>query len=102
MTQFDDVLIYTHGRHIIKTGYQMNRYNLNVFYSGNAGELGSILYGTASVVTIQGTALAVIRLLIGPWVFRRLQAGAQAPENGISATGSSPALLKTTGAFRTP
>jgi hypothetical protein len=45
VTQFDDVLIYTHGRHIIKTGYQMNRYNLNVFYSGNAGELGSILYG---------------------------------------------------------
>jgi hypothetical protein len=45
VTQFDDVLIYTHGRHIIKTGYQMNRYNINVFYSGNAGELGSILYG---------------------------------------------------------
>jgi hypothetical protein len=45
VTQFDDVLIYTHGKHIIKTGYQMNRYNLNVFYSGNAGELGSILYG---------------------------------------------------------
>jgi hypothetical protein len=45
VTQFDDVLIYTHGRHIIKAGYQMNRYNLNVFYSGNAGELGSILYG---------------------------------------------------------
>src|SRR5580700_5648881 len=45
ITQFDDVLIYTHGRHIIKTGFQMNRYNINVFYSGNAGELGSILYG---------------------------------------------------------
>ncbi|MGA8272527.1 MAG: carboxypeptidase-like regulatory domain-containing protein, partial [Candidatus Sulfotelmatobacter sp.] len=29
VTQFDDVLIYTHGRHVIKTGFQMNRYNLN-------------------------------------------------------------------------
>lgn len=45
VTQFDDVLIYTRGRHTIKTGYQMNRYNINVFYSGNAGELGAMLFG---------------------------------------------------------
>ena len=45
VTQFDDVLSYTHGRHVIKTGYQMNRYNINVFYSGNSGELGAILFG---------------------------------------------------------
>jgi carboxypeptidase family protein len=45
VSQFDDVLIYTHGKHIIKTGYQMNRYNINVFYSGNGGELGALLYG---------------------------------------------------------
>jgi hypothetical protein len=45
VTQFDDVLIYTHGRHTIKTGYQMNRYNINVFYSGNSGELGAMLFG---------------------------------------------------------
>jgi Carboxypeptidase regulatory-like domain len=45
VTQFSDVLIYTHGRHIIKTGYQMNRYNINVFYSGNSGELGAMLFG---------------------------------------------------------
>jgi hypothetical protein len=43
--QFDDGLIYTHGRHIIKTGFQMNRYKINVFYSGNGGELGVLLYG---------------------------------------------------------
>jgi hypothetical protein len=42
---FDDGLIYTHGRHIIKTGFQMNRYLINVFYSGNGGELGVLLYG---------------------------------------------------------
>jgi Carboxypeptidase regulatory-like domain len=43
--QFDDGLIYTHGRHAIKFGFQANRYRLNIFYSGNAGELGAILYG---------------------------------------------------------
>ena len=43
--QFDDNLIYTHGRHIIKTGFQMNRYKINVFYSGNGGELGVLLFG---------------------------------------------------------
>ncbi len=45
VTQFDDVLIYTHGRHVIKTGFQTNRYNINVFYSGNSGELGVMLFG---------------------------------------------------------
>jgi hypothetical protein len=45
VTQFDDVLIYTHGRHTIKTGFQANRYNLNVFYSGNGGELGVQIFG---------------------------------------------------------
>jgi hypothetical protein len=45
VTQFDDVLIYTHGRHIIKTGFQANRYNINVFYTGNGGELGVELFG---------------------------------------------------------
>ena len=45
VTQFDDGLIYTHGRHIVKTGFQMNRYKINVFYSGNGGESGVLLYG---------------------------------------------------------
>jgi Carboxypeptidase regulatory-like domain len=45
VTQFDDVLIYTHGRHVIKAGFQTNRYNINAFYSGNAGELGVMLFG---------------------------------------------------------
>jgi Carboxypeptidase regulatory-like domain len=42
---FDDGVIYTHGRHVIKTGFQANRYRLNIFYSGNGGELGALLYG---------------------------------------------------------
>ena len=41
ITQFDDSLIYTHGRHVIKTGFQLQRINANVFYPGNAGELGA-------------------------------------------------------------
>jgi hypothetical protein len=45
VTQFDDVLIYTHGRHVIKTGFELQRYNLNVFYPGNAGELGAEVFG---------------------------------------------------------
>jgi hypothetical protein len=45
VTQFDDVLIYTHRRHTIKGGFQVNRYNLNVFYSGNGGELGLEIFG---------------------------------------------------------
>jgi hypothetical protein len=45
VTQFDDSLIYTHGRHVIKTGFQLQRYNLNVFYPGNAGELGAEVFG---------------------------------------------------------
>jgi hypothetical protein len=45
VTQFDESLIYTHGRHVLKTGFQLQRYNLNVFYPGNAGELGAIVFG---------------------------------------------------------
>jgi hypothetical protein len=45
VTQVDESLIYTHGRHVIKTGFQLQRYNLNVFYPGNAGELGAEVFG---------------------------------------------------------
>jgi hypothetical protein len=45
VTQFDDVLIYTRGPHVFKTGFQTNRYNINVFYSGNSGELGAEVFG---------------------------------------------------------
>jgi Carboxypeptidase regulatory-like domain len=43
--QFDDGLVYTHGKHVIKTGFQLWRYRLNTFYAGNSGEYGSILFG---------------------------------------------------------
>jgi hypothetical protein len=45
VTQFDESIMYTRGRHVIKTGFQLQRYNLNVFYPGNAGELGAEVFG---------------------------------------------------------
>jgi len=43
--QFDDGVVITHGKHIIKTGFQMWRYRINTFYTGNSGAYGSILFG---------------------------------------------------------
>jgi hypothetical protein len=43
--QFDDGVVYTHGKHVIKSGFQMWRYRLNTFYAGNSGEYGAILFG---------------------------------------------------------
>ena len=55
VTQFDDVVIYTHGRQVIKTGFQLQRYNLNVFYPGNAGELGAEVFGLGAGGNYSGT-----------------------------------------------
>jgi hypothetical protein len=43
--QFDDGVTITHGKHVFKTGFQLWRFRLNTFYSGNSGEYGSILFG---------------------------------------------------------
>jgi hypothetical protein len=59
VTQFDDVLIYTHGRHTIKAGFQTNRYNINAFYSGNGGELGIVLFGNGPGGNYSGTEKVV-------------------------------------------
>jgi Carboxypeptidase regulatory-like domain len=45
--QFDDGLNLTRGKHVFKMGYQMWRYRINTFYSGNSGEYGAILFGGA-------------------------------------------------------
>jgi Carboxypeptidase regulatory-like domain len=55
VTDFNDVLIYTRGRHVIKTGFQLNRYNINVFYSGNGGELGAEIFGLGPGGNYSGT-----------------------------------------------
>jgi Carboxypeptidase regulatory-like domain len=45
VVQFDDGVTITRGKHVFKTGFQMWRFRLNTFYSGNSGEFGSILFG---------------------------------------------------------
>jgi hypothetical protein len=42
--QFNDGLVITHGNHVFKTGFQMWRYRVNTFYTGNSGAYGSILF----------------------------------------------------------
>jgi hypothetical protein len=55
VTQFDESVIYTRGRHVIKAGFQLQKYNLNVFYPGNAGELGAEVFGLAAGGNYSGT-----------------------------------------------
>jgi hypothetical protein len=42
--QFDDDVIITHGRHVIHTGFDFRRNRINIFYSGNSGKYGAILF----------------------------------------------------------
>ncbi|HEU5337607.1 MAG TPA: carboxypeptidase-like regulatory domain-containing protein [Terriglobales bacterium] len=42
--QFDDNVIITHGRHVIHTGFDYRRNRINIFYSGNSGMFGAILF----------------------------------------------------------
>jgi hypothetical protein len=56
VAQLTDGLVWTHGRHTTKFGVQGNRYRINVFYTGNAGELGAILYNGQYTSGPAGTA----------------------------------------------
>jgi hypothetical protein len=40
--QISDSVLWSHGHHNVKFGYQMNRYRLNITYPGNYGVLGVI------------------------------------------------------------
>ena len=40
--QFDDNLIITKGRHVIKTGFEMMRERIDIYYASNSGNLGMI------------------------------------------------------------
>src|SRR5208282_4871903 len=46
--QIEDNLIYTHGRHQIKTGFQYVRERQDFIYPGNNGALGFFGFGTAT------------------------------------------------------
>jgi len=54
--QFNDNVVFTHGKHVIKTGFQWNKYKINVFYAGNGGELGMLLYNGQYTGTITSGA----------------------------------------------
>ena len=107
--QLDDNLIYTHGRHSIKFGYQMNYYKINVFYSGNGGELGMLLYngqytGRTGASTDQAAAAAAADFALGlPSLVGRgvSGGGGRHPVCGISATGYSPVMHRMIGALPT-
>lgn len=43
--QFDDNVVITHGRHVLHTGFDYRRNRINIFYSGNNGKFGAILFG---------------------------------------------------------
>ena len=43
--QFDDGVTITRGKHVFKAGFQMWRFRINTFYTGNSGEYGAILFG---------------------------------------------------------
>lgn len=43
--QLNDGIVLTRGKHVFKAGFQMWRYRINTFYTGNSGAYGSILFG---------------------------------------------------------
>jgi carboxypeptidase family protein len=78
--QFEDNLIWTHGRHQFKTGFQYIRQRQDYIYQGNNGALG-----TLNINTLTGSALADFYL------------GDVASGNSFRDTGgviSSPAKLR--------
>ena len=80
--QFDDNLIFTHGRHQIKTGFQYVRQRQDYIYQGNNGALGFL-----SVTDQTGSSLADFWLgLIG-------QGGGQSLRD-TGGVVSSPAKLR--------
>jgi len=40
--QFNDNVVWTHGRHVIHTGFEYRRNRINTFYSGNSGKFGGL------------------------------------------------------------
>jgi len=51
--QISDNLLWSHGHHNARFGFQMNRYRLNITYPGNAGVLGDIGF-TNSYTSVLG------------------------------------------------
>lgn len=75
VTQFDESIIYTHARHALKMGFQLQKYNLNVFYPGNAGELGALVYGLGAGGDYTGSGAADFALGLPESVGRGVSTG---------------------------
>lgn len=78
VVQFDDGLSFSHGSHTFKVGFQMNRYRIDVFYSGNGGELGGILFNgqyTGTGSTTLGDPAADFALGLPSYVGRGVSTG---------------------------
>jgi hypothetical protein len=45
--QLSDSVVWTHGRHVVHTGFEFWRFRVNTFYSGNSGSMGAILFNGA-------------------------------------------------------
>jgi hypothetical protein len=43
--QAEDQVTITHGNHVFKAGFQMWRFRVNTFYTGNSGAYGGIVFG---------------------------------------------------------
>jgi hypothetical protein len=82
-----DTVIVTHDRHIIKTGFQLIRQELNIFYAGNNGRTGFMTYngqfaGLAEADFFLGLPEDIGRgLNTGTWGHRSNVIGAFAQDN---------------------
>lgn len=59
--QFEDSVTWTHGNHVIHTGFEAYRYIMNVLYPGNAGLAGQFNFNgqfTGNTGTTGGSAIA--------------------------------------------
>lgn len=68
----EDTLIWTRGKHTMHMGFQVYRYRIDTFYSGNNGEAGTILFNgqytagpTAGTKAGNGSGLAEADFLLG-------------------------------------
>ena len=53
--QFEDTAIWTHGSHTMRFGFQIYRYRMDTFYSGNNGEAGTFLFNGQYTSNAPGT-----------------------------------------------
>jgi hypothetical protein len=64
--QFDDVVTWSHGHHVLHTGFQAYRFRTNIFYPGNEGVAGTFTFsGQFTGNGTAGTGLGAADFLLG-------------------------------------